>query len=78
MVVRAPVITEESINVDYFAPLSVRCPNGMAALHSDLSVDLGYWRDIPIHAHPPVSVHIGVIRDILALCWYPGVIIFLL
>ena len=55
MVVRAPVFPEESIKVDGFARFSVLCPNGMTALHSDLSADLGGRRDISIHAHPPAT-----------------------
>ena len=50
----------------------------MTTLHSDLSADLGRWGDISIHAHPPLSVRIEELRDILALCWCPGVIVFLL
>ena len=48
----------------------------MAALHSDLSADLGCRRNISIHVHPPLSVRIGEIRDIQALCWCPDVIVF--
>jgi hypothetical protein len=59
MVVRAPVITEESIKVDDFVRFSVLRPNRMADLHSDLCADLGGWRNIPIHAHPLMSVRMG-------------------
>ena len=48
----------------------------MTALHPDLSADLGCRRNISIHAYPPLSVRIGEIRDIQALCWCPGVIVF--
>ena len=72
MVVQAPVITEEPIKLDDFTPLSVLCPNQMTDLHSDLNADLGCWRNIFIHAHPPMSVCIVAIRDIWALCWCPG------
>ena len=47
----------------------------MSALHSDLSADLGCRRNISIHAHLPLSVRIGTIRDIRALRWCPGVIV---
>ena len=50
----------------------------MTDLHSDFSADLCRWRNISIHAHPLVSVHVGKIKDILALCWCPGVLVFLL
>ncbi len=50
----------------------------MTALHSDLSANLGCRRNISIHAHPPMSVHIEEIRDIRALCWCPGAIVSLL
>ena len=46
MVVRAPVFPEESIKVDRFARFSVLCPNGMTALHSDLSAELGPDHDL--------------------------------
>ena len=45
----------------------------MTTLHSDLSADLGCWRNASIHAHPSMSVCIGEIRDIQLLCWCPGV-----
>ena len=48
----------------------------MTALHSYLSADLGCWRDISIHAHPLVSGRIAELRDILALCRCPGVVVF--
>ena len=50
----------------------------MAALHSDLSADLGCGRNTSIHAHASVSVRIGEIRDIQPLCWCPGVIVLYL
>jgi hypothetical protein len=50
----------------------------MTYLHSDLSVYPGGWRKTSIHAHPLMSVFIGKIKDILALCWCPGVVVFLL
>ena len=65
------------MKVDGFACLSVLCQKGMSALHSDLSADLGCWRDFSIHAHPPVSVRIGEIRDLLVLCGCPGMIAYL-
>ena len=66
------------MKVDNFARLSVLCENRVTALHLDLNADLGYWGDISIHADPPMSVRIGEIKDILALCWCPGMIVFLL
>ena len=48
----------------------------MTAPHSDLRADPGCRRNISIHAHPPLSVRIGEIRDIRALCWCPGVFFF--
>ena len=45
----------------------------MTTLHLDLNVNLGGRRNISIHAHPPMSVHIREIRDIQALSWCPGV-----
>ena len=47
----------------------------MAALHADLSADLGCRRNVSKHAHPPISVRIGEIKDIRPLYWCPGVII---
>jgi hypothetical protein len=47
----------------------------MAVLLSDLNADLGCERNISIHAHALLSVRIEEIRDILALCWCPGVVI---
>ena len=64
------------MKVDDFARLSVLCQKSMTALHSDLSADLGCWKDISIYAHPPMSVRIEETRDIRALCWCPGVIVF--
>ena len=37
--------------------------------------DLGCRRNVSIHVHPPMSVRIGEIRDIRALCWCPCVIV---
>ena len=48
----------------------------MTALHLDLSADLGGRRNTSIHVHPLISIRIGELMDIQALCWYPGVIIF--
>ena len=48
----------------------------MTDSHSDLSADLGCRRNISIYAHPLVSGRIGEIRDILALHWCPGVVVF--
>ena len=48
----------------------------MAALHSDISTDLGCRRNLSIHANPLISVRIGEIMNILALCWCPGVVVF--
>ena len=48
----------------------------MTALHSDLSADLGCRRNVSVYARPPMSVYIGELRDIQALCWCPGVIVF--
>ena len=76
MVVGAPVITEYSIKVDNFVRLSVLCPNGMTDLHSEHSVDLGGWRNLSIHAHRLISVRMGEMKDILALCWCPGEVVF--
>ena len=47
----------------------------MTALHSDLSADLGCWRDASTNADPPVSVRIEESRHIQTLCWCPGVIV---
>ena len=47
----------------------------MTALHSDLSADLGCRRNISIYGKLPISIRIGEIRDIRALCWCPGVTI---
>jgi len=74
--VRAPVIIEKCLKVDDIARLSMGCPKGMTMLHADLSADLGYWRNIPTHTHPLVSMRIGEIKDIRAWCWYPGVVVF--
>ena len=71
---RAPVIIEEFMKIDDFYRLSVSCPTEMTALHSDLSADLGCWRDISIYAHALVSGHIEEMRDILMLCWCPDVV----
>jgi len=75
---RAPVITKETIKVDDFVRLSVLCPNGMTDLHSDLSADLDGCSDISILANLLMSVRMGKINDILALCWCPGVVVLLL
>jgi hypothetical protein len=48
----------------------------MTDLHSDLSADLGGWRNISIHAHPLMSVRMRKRKDILALCWCPGEVVF--
>ena len=56
MVVRAPVITEEPIKFDNFARLSVLCPNGMTALHSNLSAEVGpdhYFHVVPAASEYP-------------------------
>ena len=50
----------------------------MTDLHLDLSPDLGGWRNISIHTRPLVSVRMRETKDILALCWCPGVVVFLL
>ena len=76
MVVRAPVIVEKSIKVNDFVRLSECGPKGMTALHSDLSADLGCWREIPTQANPLVSVRIGAVRDPQASCWCPCVVVF--
>jgi len=47
----------------------------MTDLHLDLSTDLDGWRNISIHANTLMSVHMGEISDILALCWCPGVVV---
>ena len=39
-------------------------------------MDLGCRRNTSIHAHPLISVCIGELVDIQALCWCPGVIVF--
>ena len=64
------------MKVDYFARLSVLCPNRMTAFHSNVNPDLGCRRNIAIYAYPLVSGHTGEIRDILALRWCPGVVVF--
>ena len=48
----------------------------MTCLHSDLSAYLGCQRNISIYAHQQISIRIGKIRDIQALCWCPGVFFF--
>ena len=47
----------------------------MTTLHSDPNLDLGHWRNTSVHAHLLVSGCIKEIRDILALCWCPGVFV---
>ena len=76
MVFRAPVFTEEFMKVDDVARLSVLCPKRMTAPHSDPSADLGCRRYIPIYECPLLRVRIVEIRDILALYWCPGVVVF--
>ena len=44
----------------------------MTDLHSDLSVDLSGWRNSPTHVHPLISVRMGEIKDIPALCQCSG------
>ena len=56
------------MKIDYFARLSVLCPNRMTTLLSNINPDVGYRRNVAIYVYPLVSGHIGEIRDILALC----------
>ena len=76
LIARAPVITKGSMRVDDFARLSILCPNRTAAFHSDLNPDLGCRGNISIYAHALMSGRIGKIRDILALRWCPGLVVF--
>ncbi len=67
------------MKVDDLSRLPVHCRKLL--LHSDLSADLGCWTDISTTGEwvsVRTYVRIGEVRDILALGWCPGVIVFLL
>ena len=48
----------------------------MIALHSDLSPDIGCWRNDSIHTYLLVSARNEETRDIRALSWRPGLVVF--
>jgi len=74
--VRGPIVIEKLLDVDQYASLFLLRPWEVAALHLNLHTHLGCRRNIAIYAQGSASVHSEESKDIRALRWCPGPVVF--
>jgi hypothetical protein len=78
VLVCVPITIEECFNIDLIASLVPLCPRVIGFSHSGVHAHLGCRRNRSTHAQHSVSVRRGEPKDIQALGWCPGSVVFFL
>ena len=72
----SPIIIEKDLKVDLFCNLFLLCPRCTTVLHLDLHAHLGCRGNTSTDAHASASVSCKESKDIRALGWCPGPVVF--